>query len=249
MAVDPRTDKQAAASLGAMHTTGGRGSRKASDQTIYDSIYQAVLTQRLPPGSKLPEVALSELFGVSRSIVRKALTRLASDHVTEQSPNQMAVVARPGIEETRQIFAARRLVEGEVTRLVAGTLGKSEAQALRKLIKEEKSAHERGQDQHRVHCSMAIHQYLARQCPNQVLGKMMLELVLRTSIVIALYKAPGITACFLGNDHGRLADLIIKGEADQAAQLAREHLDTLEGLLDLDEPSGDIDLASILRYT
>ncbi len=224
-----------------------RGARKASDQTIYDSIYEAVLTQRLPPGSRLPEVALSEMFGVSRSIVRKALTRLTSDHVIEQRPNQMAMVARPDVEETRQSFAARRLVESEVMRLTAGTLSKARVQELRKLVKDEKAAHDSGRDQDRVHCSMEVHRFLARHCPNQVLGRMMRDLVLRTSIVIALYKSPGITACFLGDDHGRLATLIAKGDGQAAAALAHDHLLALENLLDLNDDSRPIDLASILR--
>lgn len=223
------------------------GNRKASDQSIYESIYEAVLTQRLPPGSRLPEVALSELFGVSRSIIRKALTRLASDHVIEQRPNQMAMVARPDVEETRQIFAARRLVEGEVMRLTAGTLSKARLQELKRLVKDEKSAHQSGRDQDRVHCSMEVHRFLARHCPNQVLGRMMRDLVLRTSIVIALYKSPGMSACFLGDDHARLAELIAKGEGEQAAALAHRHLRALEDLLDLNEADAAIDLARILR--
>src|SRR4051812_47333864 len=106
---------------------------KVSDQTIYDSIYDAVLSQRLSPGTKLPELSLCDLFGVSRSIVRKALTRLTSDHVIEHSHSQVATVARPGAEETRQIFEARRAVEGEVVRLLAGKLEKSELREMRRL--------------------------------------------------------------------------------------------------------------------
>lgn len=227
-------------------TRSGTG-RKASDQTIYESIYEAVLTQRLPPGSRLPEGVLSELFGVSRSIVRKALTRLASDHVIEQRPNQIAIVAKPSVEETRHIFQARRLVEGEVIRLTAGQLDKGEQQALQRLIRDEKAAHDSGRDQDRVHCSMAVHLFLANHCPNQVLGQMARELVLRTSIVIGLYKAPGITACFLGNDHARLADLVGKGKGDEAAELVRKHLHSLEDLLDLEDQDARIDLAAILR--
>ena len=54
--------------------------RKASDQSIYEAIYEAVLTQRLPPGSRLPEVALSELFGVQPE-EGLALERLIKSHL------------------------------------------------------------------------------------------------------------------------------------------------------------------------
>lgn len=221
--------------------------RKTNDQAIYDNIYEAVLTQRLPPGSRLPEVALSELYGVSRSIIRKALTRLASDHVIEQKPNQMAMVPKPSVSDTRQIFAARRLVEGEEMRVTAGQLDPSQLKDLRSLVQQEKAAHDSHRDQDRVHCSMAIHRFVAAHCPNRVLGEMMRELVLRTSIVIGLYKSSGITACFLGDDHARLADLLASGDGDAASTLVHEHLCTLENLLDLDDRAPEIDLASILK--
>jgi DNA-binding GntR family transcriptional regulator len=45
-----------------------------------ESIYQALMTiveHQLLPGSKLPEEALAEVFGVSRTGIRKVLQRLA----------------------------------------------------------------------------------------------------------------------------------------------------------------------------
>jgi DNA-binding GntR family transcriptional regulator len=219
---------------------------KVSDQTIYDSIYEAVLTQQLPPGAKLPEVALAELFGVSRSIVRKALTRLTSDHVIEQRHSQMAMVAKPGVEETRQIFEARRAIEGELVRLIAGKLEKSELRELRRLINDEKAAHDHGKMQHRSRHSMRLHLFLADYSHNKILGGILRDLVLRTSIAISMYKREGVDSCFQGDDHARLIDLIENGGGDAAAVLVRDHLQSLENLLHFNERENVIDLSKIL---
>ena len=64
------------------------------EQRIYDSVFDSVMGQRLPPGTKLPEAALCELFGVTRSVVRRVLQRLAHDHIVELRPNKGAVVDR-----------------------------------------------------------------------------------------------------------------------------------------------------------
>lgn len=93
-----------------------------NDQMIVEHIRNAVLMQRLPPNTKLPEITLGEVFGVSRTVVRKALTRLAAEHVINQSPNQVARVRAPSVEETRETFSARRLIEGEIVALQAGKL-------------------------------------------------------------------------------------------------------------------------------
>src|SRR4249919_3337389 len=89
------------------------------EERIYRSVFDGVTTQRLAPGTKLPEASLCELFGVTRSVVRKVLQRLAHDHIVELRPNKGAVVATPTPEETRQVFEARRGLEAAIVRLAA----------------------------------------------------------------------------------------------------------------------------------
>ena len=87
--------------------TGSSGARSVGkrgtgiiDQKIYDSILKAVVSQRLPPGTKLTEASLCDLFSVSRTIVRKAIQRLAHDHILELRPNRGAIIAQPTPLET-----------------------------------------------------------------------------------------------------------------------------------------------------
>ncbi|GHC33267.1 GntR family transcriptional regulator [Aidingimonas halophila] len=222
---------------------------RINDQYIVERIRHAVLTQRLPPNTRLPEVTLGEVFGVSRSVIRKALTRLASDHVIVQQPNQVARVAAPDVAETREIFAARRLIEGEVASLLCGHLDTVQLDALDTLVQAEQHAHEQGDEPRRIEQSLAIHHYLADHAPNRILGVMLTDLILRTSIVIALYKRSGMASCYLGDDHAILVELLHHGEPDQARSHVQTHLDSLERLLDLSASETRIDLASIFGAT
>ncbi|MFC3285411.1 GntR family transcriptional regulator [Litchfieldella rifensis] len=218
---------------------------RINDRHIVDRIRQAVLMQRLPPGTRLPEVALGEIFGVSRSVVRKALTRLASDHVITQQPNQVARVCAPSVDETREIFAARRLIEGEVVALLAGHLGHAQCRTLAAYVDDEYQAHLRGDESQRIEHSLAIHHYLADQSPNRILGMMLSDLILRTSIVIALYKRSGLASCYLENDHADLLKHLERGESEAARRCVQAHLTALEKLLDLRPHEARIDLAAI----
>jgi DNA-binding GntR family transcriptional regulator len=58
---------------------------------IYRAVFESVMSQRLKPGTKLPEAPLCELFGVSRSVVRKVLQKLAHDHIVQLRPNRGAM--------------------------------------------------------------------------------------------------------------------------------------------------------------
>lgn len=223
-------------------------SRRRTEEAIYESIYQAVLTQRLPPGTKLPEISLGEIFGVSRSVVRKALTRLAADHIIRRRPNQMAVVSRPSVDETREIFEARRLIEGEVVRLLARAgLSPEQLRVLRDMAEREARAHREGHHEERVHHSMNFHRLLADTCQNRVIGGILRDLATRTSIVIALYKVPGITACYMGDDHNRILDALERGDGEAAARMVEDHMARLEQRIALNDGEVPVDLAAILR--
>ncbi|WP_105103443.1 GntR family transcriptional regulator [Microbulbifer pacificus] len=219
---------------------------RVTDQQIVDKIRKAVLTQRLPPNTRLPEVTLGEIFGVSRSIIRKALTRLDADHVIIQSPNQVARVRAPSIEETRETFEARRLVEGEVCALLAGKLTTAQLRTMAKLVQAEIDAHKVGDEPARIEQSIAIHHMVADLSPNRVLGNFLTDLVLRTSIVIALYKREGLASCYLKGDHTRLLECLKSGDGEGARDAIVTHLNSLENLMDLSTRDASIDLMSIL---
>ncbi len=219
---------------------------RVSDQDIVDHIRSAVLMQRLTPNTKLPEVTLGEVFGVSRSVVRKALTRLDAEHVIDQIPNQVARVRAPSIEETRETFSARRLVEGEIVALLAGKLDANTKGALEQQVVLEKQAYESNNEPSRIEHSLNIHHLLAEHAPNKILGAMLTDLVLRTSIVIALYKPQGLVSCYLDGDHAQLLLHLLNGAPEEARYAVHSHLDSLESLLVLTSRAPDADLMDIL---
>lgn len=220
-------------------------SRDSEDQ-IYDSIRHAVLTQQLHSGTRLPELTLSEIFGVNRSIVRRALVRLANNHIIVMRRNQSSMVASPSPEETAELFAARRHVEAQVMRETAGQLNAAKKAELERIVFDENEAHDSQHHDNRIHLSLDFHQSLADACPNQVMGRILQDLILRTSIAVALYKVPGMAACYRSSDHRSIADAILDGDAEHSAQLACEHLDYLEDRLNYNYHNQQADLTSIL---
>ena len=83
-----------------------RASKPNTDRTgqICRALRHAIMEQALSPGAKLPEDAIGERFGASRTIVRHALGQLAAEGLVELRRNRGAVVATPAWEEARDIF-------------------------------------------------------------------------------------------------------------------------------------------------
>lgn len=212
----------------------------ASEESVHRAIYDAVMDHRLPPGVKLTESAFSSFFGVSRTVIRKALFRLAQKGIVELRPNRGAVVASPTPEETHSVFDARRLIERELIRTLAGNCTRKQLQQLKELVEREKEAQARSL----VRLSGDFHVRLAEFAGNSVLADLVSNLVSRTSIIIALYEAPGMPACRT-HDHSQLIQLLDAGDGASAAEAMTQHLTEIENRLDLSTTEGQLDLRQV----
>src|SRR5688572_26698414 len=137
----------------------------ASDR-VYDAIYAAVIDHRLPPGARLREEELAQTFAISRTLVRQALYRLAQDGIVILRRNRGAQVAEPTREEGAHVFDARRVVECEVMRRLAGRLEREQQRALRELVVAEARAIAAGDHREAIRLSGAFHVALARMSGN-----------------------------------------------------------------------------------
>lgn len=215
------------------------------EQRIYDTVFASVMGQRLPPGTKLPEAALCELFGVTRSVVRKVLQRLAHDHIVELRPNKGAVVASPTPEETRQIFEARRGLEGVIVRLAARNAQPADIRDLRERMQREHEAMHRFDQPAWSRLASSFHMRLAQLARNPILERYLAELLSRCSLIVAVYEPPGNASCE-HDEHEALVDRIAQGDADGAARLMEEHLLALERNIQVRRDAAEPSLASML---
>ncbi|NIR31909.1 MAG: GntR family transcriptional regulator [Gammaproteobacteria bacterium] len=221
-----------------------RASTPAAER-IYEAICDAVMEHRLAPGTRLPEASLSAIYGVSRPVVRKALARLAHENIVRLRPNRSPVVASPSVEETRDVFEARRVLETAIVRTAARTATRREVEVLRAATREERLAHERHDRPAAVRLSGHFHMALAELGRNRVMVECLRELISRTSLIIALYEAPGSSAC-LFHEHEDLIDAVGRRNEEAAAGLMHAHLQSVEGRLNLERETRLLDLAQVL---
>lgn len=217
----------------------------SADENVYAAIHEAILDHRLPPGTKLKEVPLAGLFGVTRSVVRKALGRLAHERVVELRTNRGAIVASPSIEESRSLFAARLVIESAIVESLARSITKAQARELRSLLHEENAAYQRGEMRAGLKLSRDFHIVIARMAGNTVLTEFLEQLVARTPLVLLAYRGRTQHAGCANDEHEAIADAIVAGQSDKAVSLLKTHLESLAGQLQLEEEEAATDLAAI----
>lgn len=204
-----------------------------SDVAIYQAMADAIFEQRLPPGTKLAEDTLGRIFDVSRTVVRKALYRLASEKVVEIRPNRGAMVASPSVEEAHDVFAARRVVEAAIVRKAVTVIEPRHLRRLQTLVDKDHKANDAGNRRAAIRYSGAFHLELAEIAGNQVLKSFLKELIARTSLIIVVYESPRHAAC-THDEHAQLMESIAAGgEAAVAAMIS--HLEGCERRLGLND--------------
>jgi DNA-binding GntR family transcriptional regulator len=223
-----------------------RAERENTIDEIYEKVYVAILEHRLHPGTKLGEERLADIFGVSRARVREVLARLAHEQIVELYPQRGAYVARPTIEQARDVFEARRLIEPAVLRRLIDTLTPEKVARLRQHQELESDARRRDDKRAVIRLSGEFHTLAAELAGNSALARSMRELCMLTCLTIFLYDAPTATSC-RHDEHRLIVDAVAKRDVAKAEKLMLEHLDHIEGSLKLDQQSGEVDLEAIFR--
>ena len=222
-------------------------SNGGAESHICGAVRAAILDRKLAPGAKLREAELGLHFGVSRTIVRQALRTLAHEGIVALRERRVAVVARPSAGDVAHLFGARRAVEAAVVAHACERATHAELVGLRRLVREEEAAYKRGDRMGGLSRSLAFHRSLGALCRNPVLERYQNELVLLTSLAVALYEDPG--AVHAHADHVALADAIARRDARRAARLMVDHLGKLESGLRSGTPRATRSLHAIFGAT
>lgn len=212
-------------------------------QHMYDQIVAGLTEHRIAPGTRMREEKLAALFDVSRTQVRKVLQRLEHEGLVLRQPNKGVTVVAPDLEETREIFEARRLIEPWVVHRLCSYCSKKSFLGLRRIVRDEQRARDSGDRRAAIRLSGEFHRALANAAGNRAIAKSMDELTLRTCLAILANQASTTDTC-REDEHDGIIRAIENHDARQAARLMTAHLDHIEGSMQAPAaiPTDDLDL-------
>lgn len=100
-------------------------------EEIADQIKAKILAGGYQPGERLKQERLAEEFGVSRTPVREALSRLEAQGLVSQPLRRSAVVTKPSVQDVVETFQIRAELEGLTASLAAEEISEGELARLR----------------------------------------------------------------------------------------------------------------------
>ena len=194
------------------------------DNNISDSVVielrNMIVDGRLPAGDRINEVHLAKELGVSRTPLREALHLLAHEGALTSAPRIGYFVRSLTLEEFRQIYPIRPLLDPEALRL-AGVPPKSRLQRLREL--NERLEKTRDADTI-IDLDDEWHLELIAGCDNQVLIDLIKQFMQRTrryEIALMREQRNAVRACV---QHRRIVAALSRHDLETACNALRANL-------------------------
>ncbi|MFO1058474.1 MAG: GntR family transcriptional regulator [Dongiaceae bacterium] len=229
----PRTAPAPAATAGKRKPAGpiGRPKGKGS-QLIYEALQQRILMMEMPPGSGIDEVALVAEFGVSRTPVREALIRLATEGFVSLLPNRGASVSPLDIDEIPELLEAMELCMRVTSRWAARRRTEADLKQMRETEAVLEEASHRDDYLAMSEANSTFHLNVAKAARNRHMIKLFKSLLPqyhRLSLALlssAKHSSPVYKDYFgrVHDEHRGLIEAIEAGDHAAADTLARAHI-------------------------
>ncbi len=191
-------------------------------QKIVATISEAIYHRRLPPGTKLNERDIAELFDVSRTVVRQALIRLSQEGLVEISPKRSSSVWRPTFDDAFELYQMLLVLECGVMDQVIKTITLEQLNILRVHIAKERAAFEKGRHNLGDKLGREFHSLLISFLNNATINQIHAHLRRRESLINAMFRV-GFDYCQLRGEHDRLVECLENEDTDAAKAILSSH--------------------------
>ncbi len=205
---------------------------------------ESVLAKQLPPGTRLVEQQLSELFHVSRTLIREALTRMVTQGIVTVRARRGWFVIQPTPNDAREAFEARRIIELGLLRQ-ARPIAPSAIQRLQQHIAREQAAILGNDTGARSYLLGDFHVCLCECLGNALLSDTLRDLTARTTLTAMLHQSSeqAEESC---SEHITIVSALESGNFHLAEKCMHAHLQHVESGLkknSADDPLAPLRLA------
>jgi DNA-binding GntR family transcriptional regulator len=205
--------------------------RVSASARVTDVLREAIVSMELKPGEPVDKLALCERLGLSRFPVSEALSRLQQEGLVEIEPQRGTFVSRLRLADMRQNLFLRRALEVETMRELAGNMPAEAMESLSRNMRYQRAA-AAAQDRAGFHAlDLEFHEILL-----SALSFSRVKAVVDNARS-GLERARRLLATQRRNsdtliEHERIFASLEAGNADEAAEAMRAHLNAVMRELD-----------------
>jgi DNA-binding GntR family transcriptional regulator len=205
---------------------GDNPTRSLLKDQAYERIKSRLLNNEYPPWSFLSERQLAENLGMSKTPVRAALERLASEGFIMVSPQQGIVVRELSVHEIADQYEIRVALESYTLRTVAGRLSPEQVRRVELNLQAQARLRGSGDVAKGVELDAAFHVQFAEFLGNREILKVIGQLREKMQrVVTQVFRVCPARLDTSSDEHAAIAAAVIAGDGARAAELIVQHLE------------------------
>ena len=184
-----------------------------------------IVEGRILAGAKLSEAELSTKYGVSRAVIREAISRLMACHLVERKANVGARVVTLSPEGLIELYQVRESLEGMAARLAAQNMTSEQVTDLQSLLDVHAQGVKDSQSYYQEAGDVDFHYRIIIGSHNSQLITLLTEGIYH---LVRMYRVqlgmagPRVTTAFA--EHQHIAQAIANRDAELAEILMRRHI-------------------------
>lgn len=196
-------------------------------EKAYRRISSAIANLELKPGEALTQDRLAKWLAISRTPVREALRRLEQEGIIQTALGRGLVVTELTVRDVEDMLDMLRLMDAHAAYLAAQRRTQEQADRLAAIAQKLMSTAEQHDVEGWSIADKPYHEIILAASGNQLLRQSIQDIRRRLHrITINSGTRPErLLACT--HEHVAVGDAIVRGDAERAAELMRQHIDAM----------------------
>ncbi|RTZ43372.1 GntR family transcriptional regulator [Candidimonas sp. SYP-B2681] len=197
-------------------------SQRGRGADVFTALRNMAISYQMKPGERLNELELAAQFGVSRTPVREALTRLASEGLLMESTR--GYVRKPlDIQEMADLYEARMAIERECLRLAFERASEQQLQDISEFLTASMATPATASSEKLVELDEGFHLRIADMARNAELKRMLISLNERLRF-IRWIDMENVGRESTQQEHSQIVDALIKRDQESAQAVLTQHI-------------------------
>jgi DNA-binding GntR family transcriptional regulator len=199
-----------------------RAVRRTAHEIVRKTLREAIVSGAIAPGTRLVLSDVARELNVSVTPVREAMRDLATDGLIQLDAYRGAIVRSISVEEAREVFEMRALLEPEAARRAARNLTDAQLDVLSAMQAEMDDVHDISRW---VELNRHLHHLINAACGSRLLAQALERLEETATAYVAMTMRAGTDDIARANvQHHDLIAALQRRDGDRAAEEVRRHL-------------------------
>lgn len=197
-------------------------------EIVYEELKRQILVGEISPGTRMMEVDLADVMGVSRTPVREAIRKLEKEGLVSIEPRKGAYASNISIKDMVDVLEVRQGLEEMAAMLAAGRITEEQKEELLEILAGYKNAVEAANIEESIRYDEAFHIKIVSISGNKTLEQVfstVQELALRFRYI---YYDDFNRYENMPREHQMIEEAIMSGDAEKAKIAAGEHVARLK---------------------